>query len=66
MSDPTASSQSFSNDPESQAYSYGNGGDYVGSAGPSEDRVNAWESRFGWRIDIMAAAAYLGGPVTGA
>lgn len=36
--------------------------------GPSigeESRANAWESRFGWRVDIMAAAAYLGGPLTG-
>jgi hypothetical protein len=29
------------------------------------DRANAWESRFGWRVDLMAAVAYLGGPVTG-
>lgn len=33
-------------------------------SGDSE-RANAWESRFGWRVDLMAAVAYLGGPVTG-
>lgn len=56
-SDPTASSQALTNDPEADVYGHGNG--------ESEGRVNAWESRFGWRIDIMAAAAYLGGPITG-
>ena len=25
-----------------------------------------WETRFGWRVDVCAAATYLGGPVTGA
>lgn len=62
-SDPTVQSQAYTNDVESQAYAYGNGGYGGGSSG--EDRVNAWESRFGWRIDLMAAAAYLGGPVSG-
>ncbi|OXG24887.1 hypothetical protein C367_03413, partial [Cryptococcus neoformans Ze90-1] len=32
---------------------------------PENDRANAWESRFGWRVDAMAAATYLGGPLTG-
>jgi len=35
-----------------------------GSSGDAE-RANAWESRFGWRVDFMGAACYLGGPVTG-
>ncbi|BEI86792.1 hypothetical protein CcaverHIS002_0701380 [Cutaneotrichosporon cavernicola] len=61
-SDPTVQAQAYSNDVESQAYAYGNGGHSGASA--SEDRVNAWESRFGWRIDMMAAAAYLGGPLS--
>ncbi|UOH82547.1 hypothetical protein LQV05_005254 [Cryptococcus neoformans] len=33
-------------------------------AHPENDRANAWESRFGWRVDAMAAATYLGGPLT--
>ena len=38
----------------------------IGSSGSGDaERANAWESRFGWRVDFMAAAAYLGGPVTG-
>ncbi|CAE7229635.1 unnamed protein product [Rhizoctonia solani] len=37
-----------------------------GGAGHVEDQmgVNEWETRFGWRADIEAAAAYLGGPIT--
>lgn len=52
------SSQALSNDPEADIYGYGN-------SEIAEGRVNAWESRFGWRIDLMAAAAYIGGPITG-
>ncbi|CAE6501026.1 unnamed protein product, partial [Rhizoctonia solani] len=26
--------------------------------------VNEWETRFGWRVDVEAAVAYLGGPIT--
>jgi hypothetical protein len=35
--------------------------------GHAEDQmgVNEWETRFGWRVDIEAAVAYLGGPITG-
>ncbi|EJD47685.1 hypothetical protein AURDEDRAFT_113336 [Auricularia subglabra TFB-10046 SS5] len=25
---------------------------------------NLWETRFGWRVDVLAAVAYLGGPFT--
>lgn len=42
-------------------------------AGPSHGRVeeglnptNLWETRFGWRVDVLAAVAYVGGPFTGA
>ncbi|KAJ1311908.1 hypothetical protein OPQ81_010368 [Rhizoctonia solani] len=37
-----------------------------GGAGHVEDQmgVNEWETRFGWRVDVEAAVAYLGGPVT--
>ncbi|KZW02448.1 hypothetical protein EXIGLDRAFT_714872 [Exidia glandulosa HHB12029] len=40
-------------------------------AGPSHGRVeeglnptNLWETRFGWRVDVLAAVAYVGGPFT--
>ncbi|KAG8901322.1 hypothetical protein FRB99_005398 [Tulasnella sp. 403] len=29
-----------------------------------EGRVNEWETRFGWRVDVIAAAAYILGPIT--
>ncbi|CAE6514638.1 hypothetical protein RSOLAG22IIIB_09776 [Rhizoctonia solani] len=37
-----------------------------GGAGHVEDQmgVNEWETRFGWRVDVEAAVAYLGGPIT--
>jgi len=63
ISDPTSVPQAYTNDPEAAAFasgSYSNGG-----SGGESDRANAWESRFGWRVDAMAAASYLGGPVTG-
>ncbi|KAK8854780.1 hypothetical protein IAR55_003519 [Kwoniella newhampshirensis] len=63
LSDPTSVPQSYSNDPESATFLPNGGG--VGSASAGDvDRANAWESRFGWRVDVMAAASYLGGPVT--
>jgi hypothetical protein len=62
VSDPTAIPQAYSNDPESAAFGGPSGPS--GSSGDAE-RANAWESRFGWRVDFMAAAAYLGGPITG-
>ncbi|KAL1406320.1 hypothetical protein Q8F55_008019 [Vanrija albida] len=72
-SDPTAAAQAYGNDPEdADIYGYGNGAgssSYSGGGGiggAEEGRINAWESRFGWRIDAMAAAAYLGGPITAA
>lgn len=39
----------------------GGGYDAEGQEGP----VNQWETRFGWRVDVVAAAAYLLGPITG-
>ena len=41
--------------------SYGGGGnaEYGGSA------LNEWETRFGWRVDVEAAVAYLLGPISG-
>jgi len=71
LSDPSAVPAAYSNDPESSAYASGSGGGgegaYLSSNGTSgeADRANAWESRFGWRIDVMAAVSYLGGPITG-
>ncbi|WVR00013.1 hypothetical protein IAU59_007155 [Kwoniella sp. CBS 9459] len=79
LSDPTSVPQAYTNDPESQAFlgggssssasqgfgsgsGIGSGG--LGGAGADGDRANAWESRFGWRVDVMAAVAYLGGPIT--
>ncbi|KAL7422506.1 hypothetical protein Q5752_003154 [Cryptotrichosporon argae] len=59
LSDPTAVPTAYTNDPESAAYASSSRG-----GGPGEERANAWESRFGWRVDVMAAVAYLGGPVT--
>ena len=61
MSDPTSVPQAYSNDPESAAF----GGPVGPSSNGDAERANAWESRFGWRVDFMAAAAYLGGPITG-
>jgi len=77
VADNTAAAAAFGNDPEEALYGYGGdagpssgggGGGYGYPSAPAianEERVNAWESRFGWRIDVMAAAVYLGGPVTG-
>lgn len=62
VSDPTAVPQAYTNDPESAAFL----GSAAGGGALENDRANAWKSRFGWRVDVMAAAAYLGGPVTGA
>jgi hypothetical protein len=40
---------------------FGGGGGIDEEQGPS----NLWETRFGWRVDIEAAVAYLFGPVSG-
>lgn len=64
LTDPSSVPAAYSNDPESSAYASGSGGQGAYLNGESE-RANAWESRFGWRVDVMAAVAYLGGPVTG-
>ncbi|RSH88733.1 hypothetical protein EHS25_002961 [Saitozyma podzolica] len=63
LADPTSVPQAYSNDPESAAF-VGGGGSAGQANGNGDERANAWESRFGWRVDLMAAAAYLGGPVT--
>ncbi|WVO23048.1 uncharacterized protein IAS62_004393 [Cryptococcus decagattii] len=60
VSDPTAVAEAYSNDPESVAFL----GSASGRGALENERANAWESRFGWRVDVMAGAAYLGGPVT--
>ena len=41
---------------------------FGGGAGAreGEGNTNIWETRFGWRVDVVAAVAYLGGPVSGA
>jgi hypothetical protein len=65
ISDPSSVPQAFSNDPESAAFASSSTGPVNGSGSGDAERANAWESRFGWRVDIMAAATYLGGPVTG-
>lgn len=64
LADPTSVPQAYSNDPESGAFSSGSGNGIGNANGTAEDRRNVWDSRFGWRIDIMAAGTYLGGPVT--
>lgn len=57
--DPTAQPSYLTNDPES---AFGGPGTLGGSAAAGG---NAWETRFGLRVDLEAAIAYLGGPVTG-
>lgn len=42
--------------------SFGGGGG--AEAGP-ESAINEWETRFGWRVDIEAAATYIFGPISG-
>lgn len=54
-SDPTSIAQSYSNDPEVAGIHSGFGNEIA----------NAWETRLGWRVDLMAPAAYILGPVTG-
>jgi len=41
---------------------------FGGGAGAREEDgiTNLWETRFGWRIDVLSAVAYLGGPLSGA
>jgi hypothetical protein len=40
---------------------------FGGGAGAREEEgiANLWETRFGWRVDVLSAVAYLGGPVSG-
>lgn len=40
----------------------------AGGAGATEEadeNTNQWETRYGTRVDVLAAAAYLLGPITG-
>ncbi|KAF8516170.1 hypothetical protein BU17DRAFT_67588 [Hysterangium stoloniferum] len=40
----------------------------VGGQGVEEEAATPaqmWETRFGWRVDVCSAVAYLGGPITG-
>lgn len=65
--EPTTSPQYLTNDPalaeagNEAGYAQSNGATLPADGSPA----GAWESRFGWRIDVLAAVAYLGGPVTG-
>ena len=62
--------------PSQHVISYQSGGlptfnnSQAGGAGAAEEAeaesgVSAWETRFGMRVDILAAAAYILGPVSG-
>lgn len=43
------------------------GNAYSGGLAAQEDQAgnNEWETRFGWRVDVEAASAYLLGPISG-
>lgn len=43
--------------------SYSGGGEEGGQEGAGT--VNEWETRFGWRVDVEAALAYVLGPISG-
>ncbi|KAI9637515.1 uncharacterized protein MKK02DRAFT_43440 [Dioszegia hungarica] len=67
LSDPTSVAQAYSNDPEVAGLTGGFGaasGSGSGNGSGDAERANAWETRFGWRVDFMAPLAYLGGPIT--
>jgi len=36
----------------------------IGSVEDDSGSSNMWETTFGWRVDVLAAVAYLGGPLT--
>lgn len=36
-----------------------------GGGGEEQGVTNLWETCFGWRVDVLAAAAYLLGPISG-
>ncbi|KAG8933062.1 hypothetical protein FRC03_001168 [Tulasnella sp. 419] len=42
----------------------GDGYDAEVGGGVEGGTVNEWETRFGWRVDVVAAASYLLGPIT--
>ena len=44
--------------------SYGGGGG-IGLAEEAEEPQNQWETTYGMRVDILAAFAYLLGPISG-
>lgn len=71
-SDPTLNPSYLTNDPESgigsssAGYTTGGfGSDDVGGLGVAPASANVWDSRLGLRVDVMAALAYLGGPLAG-
>jgi hypothetical protein len=37
----------------------------AGAAEEAEGQMNQWETRFGMRVDVLAAVAYLLGPISG-
>ncbi|KAI5452898.1 hypothetical protein NCC49_006435 [Naganishia albida] len=68
--DPTLNPSYLTNDPESgigsssAGYTTGGfGSDDVGGLGVAPASANVWDSRLGLRVDVMAALAYLGGPL---
>ncbi|KAG9006446.1 hypothetical protein FRB94_000684 [Tulasnella sp. JGI-2019a] len=44
--------------------SAGGGGGHGYDAEVQEENVNQWQTRFGWRTDVVAASAYLLGPIS--
>lgn len=61
LSDPSPSNASYlTNDPEAQSFA-----GRSGSAALPEERANAYETRFGWRVDVMAGLSYVLGPLSG-
>lgn len=76
LSEPSSNPSYLTNDPESgigsssaQYTSTGGFGSNVfgdsSGAGAGPASSNVWESRLGLRVDVLAALAYLGGPLAG-
>jgi hypothetical protein len=71
--DPTLNPSYLTNDPESGVGSSsagytatgGFGSDDIGGGDGPPASANVWESRLGLRVDVLAALAYLGGPLAG-
>lgn len=70
QSEPSTSYQSGGLPTLGTSYS-GGGGVGMGGMGSAtsgneeEGTINQWETRFGMRVDLLAAAAYLLGPISG-